>query len=31
MNKLIYESIPLNLLIEKYEPHQFEFGGFKKK
>lgn len=28
MNKLIYESIPLNLLIEKYEPHQFEFGGY---
>jgi hypothetical protein len=28
MNELIYESIPLNLLIEKYEPHQFEFGGY---
>ncbi len=28
MNELIYESIPLNLLIQKYEPLQFEYGGY---
>lgn len=28
MNELVYESIPLNLLIKKYEPIQFEYGGY---
>ena len=28
MNELIYETIPLNLLIQKYDPIQFEFGGY---
>jgi len=28
MNKLIYETIPLNLLIKRYEPIQFEFLGY---
>ena len=28
MNELIYESIPLNLLIKKYDSIQFEYGGY---
>lgn len=28
MNELIYETIPLNLLIQKYDPIQFECGGY---
>ena len=28
MNELVYESIPLNLLIKKYEPIQFEYGKY---
>ena len=28
MNELVYESIPLNLLIRKYKPFQFEYCGY---
>ena len=28
MNELIYETIPLNLLIQKYDPIHFECGGY---
>lgn len=28
MNELVYESIPLNLLIKQYEPIQFEYGKY---